>query len=437
MNVLLPVFFHSAMGGLHRHILSSVKVLIREGHEVTVVCKPGPFAEEVEALGGQVMRTDYSNEDVTRVIDAVGTQSFDLVYAHPFDSRQVGLAVAETHGIPFVLVIHGMYDDEIEQYHASVSRVIAVSERIAVHLVEHCPAIESKLIVIPNGVDDAFVPNATKVTSERVTGLFTSRLDADKLFILDVFLDALEDERIKSLPIDWLIVGDGTQREKYASRYEKALEGTSQTMEWLGWVEQDDLPEVMRRADFVIAPGRSALEGMAVGKPTIAVGSKSYQGLVTPSTWQDIASTNFGGIGNKYEGYSPGQIGEAILELMDETTRRELARFSAALVDEHFRDEAAQRLLLDLLEEVRQEGTEEIDLVARYPHVRYDQLYARRANRICSWKLADREQRLEAMREELEATKRHLDELRAIQSEQSAEISQLRLALQRLSDETE
>ena len=122
---------------------------------------------------------------------------------------------------------------------------------------------------------------------------------------------------------------------------------------------------------------------------------------------------------------------------MDETTRRELARFSAALVDEHFRDEAAQRLLLDLLEEVRQEGTEEVDLVARYPHVRYDQLHARRANRICSWKLADREQRLESMREELETTKRHLDELRTIQSEQSAEISQLRLALQRLSDETE
>ncbi|MBR3216115.1 MAG: glycosyltransferase, partial [Exiguobacterium sp.] len=361
----------------------------------------------------------------------------DLVYAHPFDSRQVGLAVAETHGIPFVFVIHGMYYDEIEQYHTSVSRVIAVSERIATHLVEHCPAIESKLIVIPNGVDDAFVPDVTSVSSERVTGLFTSRLDADKLFILDVFLDALEDERIKSLPIDWLIVGDGTQREKYASRYEEALEGTSQTMDWLGWVEQDDLPEVMRRADFVIAPGRSALEGMAVGKPTIAVGSKSYQGLVTPSTWQDIASTNFGGIGTKYDGYTSGRIGDAILELMDETTRRELARFSAALVDEHFRDEAAQRLLLDLLEEVRREGPKEIDLVARYPHVRYDQLHARRANRLCSWKLADREQRLEAMREELETTKRHLDELRAIQSEQSAEISQLRLALQRLSDETE
>ncbi|WP_214777713.1 glycosyltransferase family 4 protein [Exiguobacterium sp. s22] len=437
MNILLPVFFHSAMGGLHRHILSSVKVLIREGHEVTVICKPGPFAEEVEALGGRIMRTDYSNEDVTRVIEVVRTQSFDVVYAHPFDSRQVGLAVAETNGIPFVLVIHGMYYDEIEQYNASVSRVIAVSERIATHLMEHCPAIESKLIVIPNGVDDAFVPDATTVSSERVTGLFTSRLDADKLFILDVFLDALEDERVRSLPIDWIVVGDGTQREKYASRYEEALEGTGQTIEWLDWVEQDDLPEAMRRADFVIAPGRSALEGMAVGKPTIAVGSKSYQGLVTPSTWQDIASTNFGGIGTKYDGYTSGQIGEAILELMDETTRRELARFSSALVDEHFRDEAAQRLLLDLLEEVRQEGTEEIDLVARYPHVRYDQLHARRANRICSWKLADREQRLESMRKELETTKRHLDELRTIQSEQSAEISQLRSALQRLSDETE
>lgn len=437
MNILLPVFFHSAMGGLHRHILSSVKVLIREAHKVTVICKPGPFAEEVEVLGGQVMRTDYSDEDVTRLIEEVRTQSFDVVYAHPFDSRQLGLAIAESKAIPFVLVIHGMYYDEIEQYHSSVSRVVAVSEQIATHLVEHCPAIESKLVVIPNGVDDIFVSDETRTSSERVTGLFTSRLDADKLFILDVFLDALEDERVRSLPIDWIVVGDGTQRDKYAERYEAALAGTSQNIEWLGWLEQSQLPEAMRRADFVIAPGRSALEGMAVGKPTIAVGSKSYQGLITPSTWQNIASTNFGGIGTKYDGYTSGQIGEAILELMDETMRRELAHFSAELVDEHFRDEAAQRLLLNLLEEVRREGAEAIDLIHRYPHVRYDQLHARRANRICSWKLTDREQRLEAMREELEASKRHLDELRAIQAEQSAEIIQLRLALQRLSDEIE
>ncbi|WP_214703318.1 MULTISPECIES: glycosyltransferase [unclassified Exiguobacterium] len=436
MNILLPVFFHSAMGGLHRHILSSVKVLIREGHEVTVVCKPGPFAEEIEALGGQVIRTDYSNEDIKRVIDEVRTQPFDVVYAHPFDSRQLGIAVAEANAIPFVLVIHGMYVDEIEQYHSSVTRVVAVSAQIATHLTDHCPAVESKLIVIPNGVDAAFIPMEARPSSERVTGLFTSRIDADKLFILDVFLDALEDERVQRLPIDWLIVGDGTQREKYASRYEEALEGTDQTIKWLGWLDQSDLPDAMHRADFVIGPGRSALEGMAVGKPTIAVGSKSYQGLVTPSTWTDIASTNFGGIGTKYDGYTSGQIGDAILELMDEATRRELARFSSALVDEHFRDEQSQQRLLDVLEQVVKEGTSEMDLIECYPFIRYDQLHARRSNRICTWKLTDREQRLEAMRDELEATKQKLEQLRSTNEEQSSEINRLRIKLQRWSDES-
>nr|WP_240542877.1 glycosyltransferase family 4 protein [Exiguobacterium qingdaonense] len=425
------------MGGLHRHVLSSVKTLIREGHEVAVVSKPGPFAEEVEALGGQVIHTDYSNEDVNRVIAEVRTQAFDVVYAHPFDSRQLGIAVAEANGIPFVLVIHGMYHDEIEQYHPSVTRVIAVSERIATHLTDHCPALESKLLVIPNGVDAAFVPTATRPSSERVTGLFTSRLDADKLFILDVFLDALEDGRVQRLPIDWLIVGDGTQREKYESRYHEALEGTGQTIKWLGWLGQGDLPEAMHHADFVIAPGRSALEGMAVGKPTIAVGSKSYQGLVTPSTWQDIASTNFGGIGTKYDGYTSGQIGDAILELMDEATRQDLARFSAALVDEHFRDEQSQRRLLDVLEQVVEEGMSEMDLADRYPFIRYDQLHSRRSNRICSWKLADRERRLEQIRDELETTKQRLNHFRETHEKQSAEINRLRIEIQRLSDETE
>lgn len=412
MNILLPVFFHSAMGGLHLHILSSVKYAIREGHEVTVICKPGPFAEEVRALGGQVVETDYTNKDVKRVIREVRTRSFDVVYAHPFDSRQLGLALAEANDVPFTLVIHGMYHDDIQQYHSSISRVIAVSDQIAAHLVEQCPQIESKLTVIPNGVDIAFASDGMHESSERLIGLFTSRLDADKLFILDVFLDALKDERVQSLPIDWIIVGDGTQREKYESRYQEALEGTGQTIEWLGWLNQASLPSAMKRADFVIAPGRSALEGMAVGKPTIAVGSKGYQGLVTPETWQAIASTNFGGIGTKYDGYTSGQIGNEILRLMNEDFRVKIATFSAELINERFRDEQSQRQLISLLSTVIEEGRPRIDTNELYPYIRYEQLHFFRSSHLLEGKLETKEKQRIKMRDERDEARRNTNKVK-------------------------
>lgn len=412
MKILLPVFFHSAMGGLHLHILSSVKHVLREGHDVTVVCKPGPFAEEVRTLGGQVIETDYSTDDVKRVIEQVRVQSYDVVYAHPFDSRQLGLAVAEANQIPFVLVIHGMYHDDIQQYHQSVSRIIAVSEQIAAYLVEICPEVEEKVQVITNGVSDSFVPTDESQPSERLVGLFTSRLDADKLFILDVFLDALKDERVKSLPIDWIVIGDGTQREKYEARYEEALAGTGQRMEWLGWLNQEELPQAMRRADFIIAPGRSALEAMAVGKPTIAVGSKGYQGLVTPETWQSIAGTNFGGIGTKYDGYTSGQIGDEILRLVDESFRREIASFSVKLVDEHFRDEQSQRQLVELFQAVMSEGGPVVDVHDMYPFHRYEQLHYFRSSHLLEGKLETKEKQRVKIRDERDEARRNTNQVK-------------------------
>lgn len=412
MRILLPVFFHSAMGGLHLHILASVRHLRKHGHDITVVSKPGPFADEIRSLGGTVIETDYTNENVKDVIEQLIELPFDVVYAHPFNSRQLGVAVAEAKNIPFVLVIHGMYHDDIDQYHTSISKVIAVSDKIAEYLVDHCPQIAPKVEVILNGVSDLFQPKKPARKKERLVGMFSSRIDPDKLFILDVFLDGLKDERVQQMPIDWYVIGDGTQREKYEARYKETVEGTNQKIEWLGWLSQEELPETMSEADFIIAPGRAALEAMAVGKPTIAVGSKGYHGLITPESWRDAAKINFGGIGKKYDGYKSGSIGDEIKRLQDESYRAELSTFSAELVDQEFRDVVPQTRLEQLLQEVIADGGPAVEVEAVYPYSRYEQLNYYRAAQLLEGKLDKKEALRKQTKEERDQARKNTNQVK-------------------------
>lgn len=412
MRILLPVFFHSAMGGLHLHILASVRHLRKNGHDITVVSKPGPFAEEVRSLGGTVIETDYTNESVQDVLEQLIDLPFDVVYAHPFHSRQLGVAVAEAKNIPFVLVIHGMYHDDIDQYHESISKVIAVSDKIAEYLIEHCSTIKPKLEVIFNGVSELYKPEEPVRSRERLTGAFVSRIDADMLFNLDVFLDGLKDERVRDLPMDWFVIGDGTQRSKYESRYAEAIEGTDQTIKWLGWLDQTELPSVMNQADFIIAPSRVALESMALGKPTIVAGSKGYHGLITPTTWHEAAATNFGGIGNRYDDYVPGEIGQEILRLQDEQLRQELSGFSSNLVDENFRDEKPQTRLEQLLQEVIAAGGPAVDMEAMYPYNRFEQLNYYRTAQLLEGKLDKKEALRKQTKEERDQARKNTNQVK-------------------------
>lgn len=61
MHLLIPVFFNAPQGGLHENILAGVRYMLAKRHRVTVVCKPGLFAERLRVAGVDVVETDYSS----------------------------------------------------------------------------------------------------------------------------------------------------------------------------------------------------------------------------------------------------------------------------------------------------------------------------------------------------------------------------------------
>ncbi|HYD64547.1 sulfotransferase [Azospirillum sp.] len=387
MHVFLPIYFNASLGGLHEHAMAQIKALRSRGHTCTVMCRPGAFAERARAAGGRVVTSHFRDpdEDVAKALRHPG---IDLVHAHPFAARRVGLKVAQTLGVPFFLTIHGMYTDDLETYAPCVDMVCAVSDALRDHILAHTAMEPRRVVVLRNGVDTevfrpdaspsrfpppprglldcvnrtlravpallhrpgggrAAAPPAAPGDGER-TIVFASRFDKDKAFILDIIQETWRTmaETGRS-DLHWVMAGDGVLRpdlEKAAAQL-NARTGRP-LVRFEGWRPAAELAHLFRQADIVVAPGRSALEAMACGVPVIAVGSKKYVGILQGDGLLQGMHTNFGGIGNKHKDYAPGAMLRDIDRIIGDGEFADRLRATyAGLIESTYRQATIDRLL--------------------------------------------------------------------------------------------
>lgn len=97
--------------------------------------------------------------------------------------------------------------------------------------------------------------------------------------------------------------------------------------------------------------GRSAIEGMASGKPVIAVGSKNYIGLIKHNNWQFGMYNNFVGTGEKFSGYELGSVESDLDYLLDSRERiKPLGEFSYKKASQFFDADKLNQKLYELYE---------------------------------------------------------------------------------------
>ncbi|MBN1607710.1 MAG: sulfotransferase [Polyangiaceae bacterium] len=362
MHVFMPLYFRAPLGGLQAHVRAQALALCRAGHRCTVMCKPGPFAEDLLKLDVPVLTTTF--EDVGASVSAAEQAGpYDLVHAHPFVSRQVGHEIARRQAIPFVLTVHGMYTDNLERYADDVDAVIAVSPAIRDFLVAKAACPAARFVILPNGVDmQTFRPDGSDHTAPPLPAgwqgrlddrriLLVTRLDRDKQFILDVVQETWRHQReSRASDLVWLVAGDGSERDmmEAAARQLDAAAGRK-VVGFLGWQDAPSLAALYNWAHLAIAPGRSALEAMACARAVIAVGSKAYVGLIDGSTALSGAYQNFGGVGSRHDDYpSRAMYRDLDRVVYDDHALAELGDLGrslcAALFDQHELDAHLLRL---------------------------------------------------------------------------------------------
>lgn len=148
--------------------------------------------------------------------------------------------------------------------------VIAVSPAVADYTRRTAPAIATRVVAIPNGVDHAsFARMTDRREPERPFILGVGRLVSQKGF------DILVDAWIRSdTSADLLIVGDGPDRERLRAAAERA--GRETRLHLPGFVDHAAVARLLHTATAVVIPSRFegyplvALEAMAAGAPIVA-----------------------------------------------------------------------------------------------------------------------------------------------------------------------
>ena len=198
-----------------------------------------------------------------------------------FQSARVAASTARRTGLPLVTTAHVGSVEHLpmaprlatEAYERSIgsrilaasTRVIAVSESVASHVIE-LGASPDKVIVVPNGVDtDRFRPTDGRRSNQIA---FVGRLVANK-----GSEDALEAfARLGRKDWQLIFVGEGPMRRRLEHRASEL--GVSASVKFLG--ARDDVPALLSQAAIVVRPslteGRSLtiLEAMASGACVVA-----------------------------------------------------------------------------------------------------------------------------------------------------------------------
>lgn len=365
MKLLYSVFFNAPMGGLHENVYSTALFMKRNNCDVYVVLKPGLLQERLNRQGIRTITTDFSDTQETLKNIEKCNVNFDLIHFHPGPSKNAVLEYAEKYQVPIIETFHGTWSDAIYRHIHRLNAIITVSGSIRDYLQNRINnnadrykiqqnSYDDKFHVIPNGFDpDLFSnPSFYDGSKEVIDIALVTRFDRDKLFIIDIMLLAVNHiKKQNHVKVNINVIGEGTYLKEFKNICKSLLANTQHTIDFKGWLVDEDLKNVYLDNDIIIAPGRSAIEGMISGKPVIAVGSKKYLGIIDQENWQFGVYNNFGGTGKKILGYEPNSIENDLDFLLHNRIRiKTVGEFSYKIAKQFFNADKINQDLLNLYE---------------------------------------------------------------------------------------
>ena len=362
----------TVVGGLGRHVGALARELSAAGHDVRVVTR-GTQSQVVDERrdGVWVRRASLDPIDVAFTTETLLAWSQaaehsltraalrlvdqwqpDVVHAHDWLVTQTAVTVAAVTAAPIVATIHAMETGRHQGWlPAALNRGIHSIERWLAHqstLVITCshfmqdeatrlfelPA--EQVHVVHNGIDVAgwqSPPTARRRVRARFAGegpliVFAGRLVHEKG--VQVALAALPSITRRHPGARLIIAGTGPYEQTLRDQARRARLGRS--VQWAGFVPDDDLRALLAAADVVVVPslyepfGLIALEAAAAGAPLAVSDTGGLRDLVEP-----------GVTGARFAPDDPKALSTAIGGLLDHRVlARRMARAAARRVDADF-----------------------------------------------------------------------------------------------------
>lgn len=302
MNVpppaILQVLPALRSGGVERGTLEIAEAQIAAGFRAIVASAGGEMVPALEALGAKhitlplTAKTPWAIWRNAAALAALArAEGVALVHARSRAPAWSTLIAARRLGLPFVTTYHGAYNEGFpgKRLYNSVmargDRVIAISHFIADLIRARHGVAESRLRVIPRGVDPRRF-NPALVSPARLAALRAAWgvAEGQPIIMLPARVTRWKGqmvlvEAMARLPGDALalLVGDATERQAFQAELQARIAGLGlqDRVRLVG--HATDMPAALMLADVVVhastdaeAFGRTVIEAQAMARPVIA-----------------------------------------------------------------------------------------------------------------------------------------------------------------------
>ncbi|MFB0524941.1 MAG: glycosyltransferase, partial [Phycisphaerae bacterium] len=241
------------LSGSSTYTFTLASELKRKGHEVNVFSPfPEIIADELKKKEIRIYKTleEMSNEKYTFIIAQHNILALMIRSIKP--------------EVPMVFISHGILPslEQPPSININIQKYVAVSEEVKNNLILNHDISSKSVDVIRNFVDvSRFFPQRDISERPRVVLVISNRLSPE---VYETIKEACEE-----LSLELIFIGRNRQV-----------------------VNTEDY---INKADIIISLGRGILEGMACGRAAIVYDYQGADGMITPSTINEIRKHNFSG----------------------------------------------------------------------------------------------------------------------------------------------
>jgi len=283
-------------GGVERGTVELSRELVKRGHKSIVISAGGKLQGQIDKDGGKHITLDVCSKNplsmfgrIQKLKKLLSTLDPDILHARSRIPAWLTYFANKRLHIPFVTTVHGF--NSVSAYSAIMTKgdsVICVSESIKSYIQEHYQTKDTKITVIPRGVDlekfnpensdQNFIEHFKKEYQLDDKYIITSVGRITQLKDLETFISAISLLRKNYDNIVGLIVG-GVREDKQA--YFNSLKvlvgelGLKDNIIFTG--SQSKVSEIYTLSDVVISSskkpesfGRSVAEALALNTPVVA-----------------------------------------------------------------------------------------------------------------------------------------------------------------------
>lgn len=163
MNILI-IASHFNAGGISSYILNLTRGLIARGHKVYAASGGGDWIERLEAYGAKNIYLPLRTKSVIspKLLFAyfalkkiIKSEGIDIIHSQTRVSGVLASWVSRKTGVPLVSTAHGFYQRRWGRrvFPGWGRFIIAISEPVRKHLIEHFGLNPERVILVHNGID--------------------------------------------------------------------------------------------------------------------------------------------------------------------------------------------------------------------------------------------------------------------------------------------